>query len=111
MKHIIESFSALLLIVLMAFVSIAILTASASVTNAKAYKADCIAEIENSNFNPKVISECIAKAANAGYGLQVKSSSYDSYNDINTAEVLLTYQYEIPLFGVSVTKTTRGIAR
>lgn len=111
MKHIVEAFSALILIMLMAFVSIGILTASAQVTNAKLYKADCIAEIENSNFNPAVISECIAKAANAGYELQVKSCSYDTFNDVNTAEVILTYQYEIPLFGVSVTKTTRGIAR
>lgn len=111
MKHIVETFSALVLIILMSFVSIAILTASAQVTNAKGYKADCIAEIENSNFNSAVISDCVTKAAAAGYELQVKSCSYDIYNDINTAEVILTYQYEIPLFGVSVTKTTRGIAR
>lgn len=111
MKHIVEAFSALILIILMAYVSIAILTASAQVTNAKTYKSDCIAEIENSNFNPTVIANCISKAASAGYQLQVSSCNYDIYNDINTAEVVLTYQYKIPLFGVSVTKSTSGIAR
>lgn len=111
MKHIVEAFSALILIILMAYVSIAILTASAQVTNAKLFKSDCIAEIENSNFNPQVITNCISKAALAGYELQIEACNYDIYNDINTAEVILTYQYKIPLFGVAVTKTTRGIAR
>ncbi len=111
MKHIVEAFSGLILIILMAYVSIAILTASAQVTNAKVYKADCIAEIENGNFNPSVITNCVSKAALAGYQLEVNACNYDVYNDINTAEVILTYQYKIPLFGISVTKTTRGIAR
>ena len=70
-----------------------------------------MAEIENSNFNQNVINSCINQARVAVYELQVTNCTYDVNNDIKTAEVILTYKYEIPLFGISATKTTRGIAR
>ena len=111
MKHIIEAFSAVVCIALAAFVSMAILTAGSDVIAAKEYKADVIAEIENSNFNQEVIDACVAQAAAAGYQLTVRDCTYDPYNDINTAEVILTYRYELPLLGISVESSTRGVAR
>lgn len=111
MKHIFEAFSALIIIAIGAFVSIGIITASSDIAAAKEFKADCIAEIENSNFNSGVINSCIAQASSAGYELQVTNCTFDSFNDINTAEVILNYKYEIPLLGISVMKSTRGIAR
>ncbi len=111
MKHIIEAFSAVVCIALAAFVSMAILTAGSDVIAAKEYKADVIAEIENSNFNQEVIDACTAQAAAAGYRLEIRNCTYDPYNDINTAEVILTYRYELPLLGISVESSTRGVAR
>ena len=111
MKHMIEAFSAIIFMSLMVFVSITIITADAEIVAAREYKADVIAEIENSNFNAGVINTCIAQAAAEGYQLEVTNCIFDSYNDINTAEVILTYQYEMPLLGISVEKSTRGIAR
>lgn len=111
MKHIIEAFSAIIYISMMLFVSIAIITASLEITAAKQYRADVTAELENSNFNQEVIDACIAQADAMGYQLEITGCTFDKYNDINTAEIVLTYKYEIPLLGISVTKTTRGIAR
>ncbi len=111
MKHVIEAFSAIIYISMTLFVSVAIISASLDITAAAQYRADVTAELENSNFNQEVIDACIAQADAKGYMLEITDCTYDNYNDINTAEVVLTYKYEIPLLGISVTKTTRGIAR
>lgn len=111
MKQIISAFGTLFTIMLVLFTCATVISASGDAAAAKEYKADVIAEIENSNFNPNVIASCIDQAADAGYDLQITSCTYNEYNDIQTAEVILTYNYEMPLFGISDTKTTRGIAR
>ncbi len=111
MKNVIEAFSVLLLTMLCAYASIAIITATSGILAAKEYKADVIAEIECSDFNRNVMESCIAQADEAGYMLQITPCSYDADSHVNTAEVLLTYEYKLPLFGISNKKTTRGIAR
>lgn len=111
MKHIIGAYSILLVLVLNIFICIAVITVNAEVAAAKEYKAAVVAEIENSDFNPNVISECIAQAGAAGYQLQISECAYDGENNIRTAEVILSYTYQIPLLGISETKNTRGIAR
>ena len=111
MKQIIEGFTAIIFLTLFSFAAIAIINVSSDVAAAKEYKADVIAEIENSNFNDNVINECIAQADAAGYKLQVTKSIFDQNNELQTAEVILSYQYKMPLFGVEITKTTRGMAR
>lgn len=111
MKHIVEAFSVLVSLMLNLFVCIAVLNVSAEVAAAKDYKAAVIAEIENSNFNPSVISDCVNRAAEHGYVLEIQTCAYDAESNTSTAEVLLTYEYEIPLFGMHGSRTTRGVAR
>lgn len=111
MKQIIGAFGTLIVLMLNLFICITVANASGAVAEAKEYKAAVIAEIENSNFNVNVINGCIAQAQVAGYGLSVTNCTYDANHDIQTAEVVLTYKYEMPLFGISETKTTRGFAR
>lgn len=111
MKHIISVFTSLFILVVNIIAVTAMITLSGDVAAAKEYKADVIAEIENSNFNSNVINSCIAQAGQAGYTLQVTNCTYDDLNNVQTAEVILSYSYQIPLFGIVDTKTTRGIAR
>lgn len=111
MKQIIGVFGTLFILMINIFICIAVSNVSSSVAAAKEFKADVISEIENSNFNPNVINACISQAEAAGYELQITSCVYDENNNIQTAEVILTYAYHMPLFGISETKTTRGIAR
>lgn len=111
MKHIISAFGTLFVLMLNIFICIAVSNASGSAAEAKEFKAAVVAEIENSNFNPNVINSCISQAQAAGYELQITNCMYDENSNIQTAEVILTYSYQIPLFGISETKTTRGIAR
>ena len=66
MKNIISAFTTLFFYLLCVFGAAALLTASAQTAAAKEYKADVIAEIENSDFNRDVISSCISQAQSAG---------------------------------------------
>lgn len=111
MKHIISAYTTLMVFVLNIFMCIAVINATVSMAEAKEYKAHVIAEIENSNFNKKVIEACVAQAQVAGYELSITNCIYNENYDIQTAEVVLTYSYKLPIFGISQTKTTRGIAR
>lgn len=111
MKHIIGAFGTLIVLVMNIFICIAVSNASGKVAEAKEFKADVVAEIENSNFNTYVINGCIEQARAAGYELQVTNCVYDENRNIQAAEVILTYSYRLPLFGIEETKTTRGIAR
>lgn len=111
MKHIIGAFGTLIVLSLNIFICIALITISGKVAAAKEYKAAVVTEIENSNFNSKVIKSCIRQAKENGYHLQINNCLYDDLYDIRTAEVILSYQYNIPLLDIAGEKTTRGIAR
>ena len=43
-----------------------VVSVSGQIAAAKEYKADVIAEIENSNFNPSVIAACTSQADEVG---------------------------------------------
>ena len=92
------------------FGAAALLTASAQTAAAKEYKADVIAEIENSDFNRDVISSCISQAQSAGYTLTVTPSA-NADGETVSADVILSYDYKMPVFGIEKTHMTRGIAR
>ena len=111
MKHIIGIFGTFIVIMLNIFLCISVINASGAVAEAKEFKSDVIAEIENSNFNSNVIDGCINQAQLEGYKLQIINCVYDEQNSIRTAEVVLTYEYEIPFLGIREERTTRGMAR
>lgn len=111
MEKIIGAFSTLLVLLFVIFSSAALINAASDASAAKEFKADVIAELENSDFNPYVVNECIAQAQAAGYTLQIGNLTYDADNNVKTAEVILTYGYELPIFGISQVHETRGIAR
>lgn len=111
MKSIVGAFGTLILLVINVLMCINISNASVAVAAAKEYKADVVAEVENSNFNAYVIEGCIEQAKQAGYDLKITSYTYNDMNDVQTAEIILTYTYELPMFGIYETRTTRGIAR
>jgi len=111
MKNIVGAFGTLVVLLLNALLCVTVSNAGIMVAAAKEYKADVIAEIENSNFNAYVMEGCIRQAEQVGYDLQITNYTYNDTHDIQTAEVILTYSYELPVLGIYETKTTRGIAR
>lgn len=111
MKHIVGAFGTLMIMTFNIFLCISVLNVSGTIAEAKEFKADVIAEIENSDFNQNIIDACILQAESEGYQLQITNCMYDERNAINTAEVILLYKYEIPFLGISEERTTRGMAR
>lgn len=111
MKHIVGTFSILIMMIFNIFLCISVINASGAVAEAKEFKADVIAEIENSNFNKNIIDACILQAESLGYRLQITNCTYDTQSAIQTAEVILSYKYEIPFLGILEERTTRGMAR
>ena len=111
MKQIIGAFGTLIILVMNIFICIMLGTASGQAAAAREYRADVTAQIENSGFNPNVIAGCTAQASAEGYSLQVVPCTYDADSRVQTAEVILSYSYEMPLFGIAETRTTRGMAR
>lgn len=111
MKAIIEIYGVLLMLLLTAASGLSVTAAQEKTAQAKRFKTEVIAEIENSNFNPSVIEGLKDSAAASGYELTVTPCTYDEDNDVTTAEVVLTYDYKASVFGIEETRTTRGIAR
>lgn len=111
MKVIIEAYGVLLMLLLTSAAGISVTAAQERTAQAKQYHAELVAELENANFNPNVISACIKGAEESGYTLFVTPQTYDAYHDVTTAEVVLDYSYEIPLLGIKEARSIRGVAR
>ena len=110
MAQIVQFFSNILLMLLGFFLCISIVAGVCRITQADAYKADMITEIENSNFNESVINACMLQANEAGYAVEIRPCYYDVDGDMTLAEITLEYAYQIPLLGVAEKKQLRGIA-
>ena len=76
MKYVIEAFSILFTLMVGLYGSVSVVSVSGQIAAAKEYKADVIAEIENSNFNPSVIAACTSQADEVGYQLMVSDCTY-----------------------------------
>ena len=111
MNTIIKFFSSILIILLGFFMFLTCIITVSFRIDADEFKADVIAEIEDSNFNAAVINHCKQQASDNGYTLDVTNCTYDADNNIQVAEVLLTYNLDVPFFGINSTKEVRGIAR
>lgn len=111
MKAIVEVYGVLLMLLLTAASGLSVTAAQEKTAQAKRFKTEVIAEIENSDFNPSVMEGLKVSAAASGYTLEITPSTYDEDNSITTAEVVLTYAYKASLFGIEEVRTTRGIAR
>lgn len=87
------------------------ISAAFNKSDAVNYKADVIAEIENSNFNDKVIQSCIEEAEKNGYELTVNKEVLNRTEDKVIAEVVLKYDFKIPILNINNEHQTRGYAR
>ena len=65
MSQVIKSFMGVFFLLSMLLLGIGILSAQTEVADALDYKADIIAELENSNYNAKVMEACIRQAKKA----------------------------------------------
>ncbi len=106
MGQVLKTYLGLFFLLLMGLVGIGVVAAGA-----RSYHADVISEIECSNFNAGVISACKSQAKNKGYELAVANMVYDAEQNQQMAEVILSYDYAIPVLNLVSGHEIRGFAR
>ena len=67
MSQVIKSFTGVFFMLLVLLLGTGVLSAQMDASNALSYKADLVAELENSNFSPQVLNGCIQQAIDNGY--------------------------------------------
>lgn len=110
MEHIPKVYIGLFLIFINVFLAVGVVSANINTSKATTFHADCIDEIENSNFSPTVIEKCKESASDIGYTLTVTVYK-NSRNEPEMAEVVLDYKYAIPFLNINTTHEKRGFAR
>lgn len=111
MGQVLKTYLGLFFLLLMGLVGIGVVAAGMEAAAARAYHADVISEIECSNFNAGVISACKDQAKNKGYELAVANMVYDAEQNQQMAEVILSYDYAIPVLNLVSGHEIRGFAR
>ena len=110
MEHVFKTYLGIFLTFIGLFVSVGIISASISASNAVSFHADVIKEIEDCNFAPSVITACIESAESAGYQLEILPI-VDANGHTTMAEVILDYEYNLPFLNVFTQHEKRGFAR
>lgn len=82
--------------------------ASLTTKQAREYHEDAIHQIEASNFDADVISNCVQDAKKEGYTLKVSNDGI--YENSARYKVTLTYQSKVMILGINQTHTLEGYA-
>ncbi|MEY8518352.1 hypothetical protein AALC25_15890 [Lachnospiraceae bacterium 29-84] len=112
MGQVIKAYLGIFFLLLIGLVGIGVVAAGLEVAAARNYHADVVSQMECSNYNPAVIAACKAQAQEAGYGLRVEPLVYDSAGGSQQmAEVVLSFEYAIPILNLVSDHEVRGFAR
>ncbi|MCI8483446.1 MAG: hypothetical protein HFH41_03790 [Lachnospiraceae bacterium] len=111
MGQVFKTYLGILFLLLTGLVGIGVVTAGVEVTAARNYHADVISEIECSNFNNGVIEACKHQAQEKGYQLKIADMVYDAEKREQMAEVILSFDYAIPVLNLVSNREIRGFAR
>lgn len=113
MSTTIKTYVGIFILMLSLFSMAGVLSACIDAGNARDFHASVVAEIEDSNFAPSVISSCKSQAVSAGYDLIIDEGRVVRDDDGRPAlmEVILKYEYRVDFFGVLSTQQIRGFAR
>ena len=93
-----------------AIVGTSYLIASLNSMSAQKFHSAGVREIEASDFSPKVIADCEKKAKENGYN-SLTITTLESVKGNDYAEVVLDYNYSIPLLNQMMEHQIVGYAR
>lgn len=124
MPQIIKVWLGIFLTFFFTLIMVGCITVNVDVNNAKNYKSDVIASLENSNYSPDVINSCIRTAEEQDYTLSIvaydnagNTKTYDAGSPasdtagVYMAKVTMKYKYTIAFLNINSEKTLRGMAR
>lgn len=124
MEQIPKVFLTVLLTLVLTVLSFGVIAGEMQTAKAKNYKADVVAQIEQSDFDQDVMKELIKSAKNNGYTLYIKNDPNDFTNP-DTPSVLVTngaynkkisyvtlkYSFDVAIFGIHKEHITQAVAR
>ena len=127
MSQIFKAYMGVLISLGMGFSAGGILGAYLCVAGAQDFHAQVISELEGSDYYPKVVENCFARAGEAGYQLAITYYTEDGEigtwygtgvfpdvvegNRIEMAKVNLTFPFRIAFFGIQQEHILCGYAR
>lgn len=101
MDNIFKSYIGIVMIFLLLFVGIGILSATIDASAAEDFASESASIIEASNYSTEVIHNLQTKAQSSNYELTVNVKDVDGDNIPDMAEVVVDYQYSIPILNIT----------
>lgn len=111
MEQIIKTTMSIVIILIFTVLGLHLISSNIAAHEAVSFKSDVIKQIENSNYNENVIEQCKQQAISQGYTLEVNVMKYDDDNKFTMAEVIVHYEYNIPILNINNLHQTSGYAR
>lgn len=110
MSQILKTYLSLFLLVISSLIFVCIISADVNVTSAREFHSTIVKEIEESNMSQSVIESCKENAQKLGYILNA-TKVVDDKNKTIAVELVLNYEYSIPIINVFSNHEIRAIAR
>lgn len=107
MKGIISQFVLFFFLMLLMWTGVSYVSQNMKYGSAREFYSSIIRQIENSDFDERVMSECQQKARERGYLLSIKQYKENRRD----AKVTLEYDYTFPVTQKRKTYTINGYAR
>jgi hypothetical protein len=125
MSQIMKAFTGIFMVLFLTTTSMGVLGAFLQVSRAQTFHASVIDELENSNYNKKVLEECLIAAGQNGYELTVTLYQTEGgyvvchycvdvpkeIPPIDMVRVDMGFTIEIPFFGVKNKQLISGYGR
>lgn len=109
MKNIFSASIAIIAIILVALLAGVFVHINLQVQSAREYHSAIIERIQAGYYSEYVIQDCIAKARNSGYDVQIEKTAI--YEEIADYYVALQYEITVPLLHTKMPGTIEGYAR
>ena len=110
MENIPKIYLDIVLIVIMVILSIAIIIQNKNASNAVSFKNDVVEELQCSHFSPNVIQACKDTGASLGYDTVITPIS-NGTGEVIMCEVVIKYNYIVPVVKTTIKQEVRGYAR
>lgn len=111
MEQVIKVFMAVFSIIMLSMIGLGVISSMITIHEAVTFKSDVIKEIENSNYSETVITKCKEQAVSQGFELEVNVMQYDADNKYTMAEVIVKYNFTVPILSIEKEHQTSGYAR
>ena len=125
MSQVMKGFVGVFLLLLLATSAVGLLGGFIQVLRAQSFHAGVLCELEDSDYAPEVIEECLSKAKENGYTLELtlyfktggnlklekREQLPKTLSEVDMARVEMKFQIQVPILGISSQQILSGYGR